>query len=326
MLRACKWNTKVPFVIALLSGGVGAARFARGLVQIVPPAQVNLISNVGDDEVLHGLHISPDIDTVIYTLAGAINQETGWGLEGESWRVMEALSDYGGDTWFRLGDRDLATHMFRSQLLSNGETLTEITRKIKHRWGVEPQIYPATNDSVRTELYADIDGVEKKLSFQEYFVQLAQRPKIKQVIYQGHQEASATSEVVETLENADVIIIAPSNPILSIGPMLAIGEITELLTKRRDSVVAVSPIIAGKAVKGPAAKLMEELGLNPSALGIAEFYRNVAGSIVIDHRDSSIAEDIRRFNMNAGITETLMDSDQAAKTLAQVAVGLIEGV
>lgn len=313
-------------MIALLSGGVGAARFARGLIQIVPPSQVCMISNVGDDEVLHGLHISPDIDTVIYTLAGAINKETGWGLENESWRVMDALADYGGDTWFRLGDRDLATHMFRTQLLSKGKTLTEITKRIKHRWDIEPEIYPATNDTLRTQLYCEINGAEKRLSFQEYFVQLAQRPKINRVFYQGHQEAHATSEVTETLERAEIIIIAPSNPILSIGPILAISEITEILKNRRDRVVAVSPIIAGKAVKGPASKLMNELGLDPSALGVAEFYKDIAGSIVIDHRDSSLAKDIRKLNMSTEVTETLMDTDQAAKNLALAAVELIRTV
>lgn len=317
-------DTKVPSVIAILSGGVGAARFALGMVELVDPADIRVISNVGDDEVLHGLHISPDIDTVIYTLAGAINRETGWGLEGETWRVMEALSDYGGLTWFRLGDRDLATHLFRSQLLREGATLTQITDRIRKRWNVKPQILPVTDAELRTVLYLEKDGEERKLTFQEYFVQLAHRPQITRVAYQLSDGAEPTREVADSLEKADAIVIAPSNPVLSIGPILSVPGVVERLKSRRERVVAVSPIIAGKAIKGPAAKLMGELGLEPSALGVAQYYKDLISGIVIDTADSSLADSIADLGLKVNVTKTLMDSAEASRSLAQAALNLVQ--
>ncbi|NNN18339.1 MAG: 2-phospho-L-lactate transferase [Acidimicrobiaceae bacterium] len=302
---------------------MGAARFARGMSQVVDPEEISIISNVGDDEVIHGLHISPDIDTMIYTLAGAINPETGWGLKGETWHTMEALAEYDGITWFRLGDRDLATHLFRTQLLTEGESLTEITDKIRKRWKVKPRILPVTDDSLKTVLYTIVDGEERKLSFQEYFVQYAHRPTISRIDYEHLAGLTATTSVIETLEAAEVIIIAPSNPVLSIAPILAVPGIAEILAKNRDKVVAISPIIAGEAVKGPAAKLMAELGLGPSALGVANYYRKLISAIVIDHKDSDLKEQIELSGMRALETDTLMRNAPASMNLAASTLKLV---
>lgn len=305
-------------MIAILAGGVGAARFARGIAKITDPSEVTIISNVGDDEIMHGLHISPDIDTVIYTLANEINPETGWGLKGESWRVMEALGDYGGETWFRLGDRDLATHLFRTHLLRSGQNLTQVTERIRTRWGVEIKILPATNDKLRTKIFVEIDGKEEELSFQEYFVGHAHEPSVSRIVYDNSGQALAGRDVVVTLESADEIIIAPSNPLLSIAPILSIPQISEILKSRRDHVVAISPIIAGDAVKGPAAKLMTELGFQATAYGVAEFYSNFISAIVIDLQDLSYSEQITNLGIKNTATNTLMtDIDKSAKLASQ---------
>jgi LPPG:FO 2-phospho-L-lactate transferase len=314
---------KVHFVIAILAGGVGAARFASGMSALVEPEEIAIISNVGDDEVLHGLHISPDIDTVIYTLGGAINPDTGWGLEGETWRVMDALSDYGGLTWFRLGDRDLATHLFRTQLLREGQSLTTITEKIRKRWNVRSKILPVTDGRLRTILYSADGKDEQRLSFQEYFVRHAHRPEITRIAYEQSSDAHATDEVLETLSSASAIIIAPSNPLLSIGPILSVPGIVDLLTQRREKVVAVSPIIAGEAVKGPAAKIMAELGLGPTALGVAEYYCEIASAIVIDSADASLTDAINLLDLKVKDTNTIMNSVEASRALAKVTLDLI---
>ncbi len=310
-------------MIAILSGGVGAARFARGVANLVDPQDISIISNVGDDEELHGLHISPDIDTVIYTLGESINPETGWGLEGETWRVMDALAAYGGLTWFRLGDRDLATHLFRTQLLREGVKLTEITDRIRKRWNVKPKILPVTDDRLRTVLFSVSDGTEERMSFQQYFVQYAHRPVISRITYDGSEQATATNEVIETLLRASAILIAPSNPVLSIAPILSVPGIVDLLQRRRDKVVAISPIIAGEAVKGPAAKLMFELGLGPSALGVAQYYREIISAIVIDSADANLADDIRALGIKAAVTNTLMDNVDVSKLLAKTALDMV---
>ena len=312
-------------MIAILSGGVGAARFAVGMANLIDPRDIVIISNVGDDDELHGLHISPDIDTVIYTLAESINPETGWGLNGETWRVMDALAAYGGLTWFRLGDGDLATHLFRTQLLREGVTLTEITDRIRKRWNVKPKILPVTDGRLRTVLFSVSAGMEERMSFQEYFVQHAHRPVISRVIYDGSGEVTATNEVTETLETASAILIAPSNPVLSIGPILSVPGITDLLLRRRDKVVAVSPIIAGEAVKGPAAKLMSELGLGPSALGVAQYYRKIISAIVIDGADANLADDIRALGIETAVTNTLMDNVEVSRLLAKTALDMVGG-
>ncbi|TAN26319.1 MAG: 2-phospho-L-lactate transferase [Actinomycetota bacterium] len=312
-------------MIAILSGGVGAARFALGMRQIIDPTEISIISNVGDDEVLHGLHISPDIDTVTYTLGNAINPDTGWGLKNETWHAMDALTDYGGITWFRLGDRDLATHLFRTQLLSEGKTLTQVTDRIRKRWKVQPRILPVTDDELRTVLYSVIDGRAQQLTFQEYFVRYAHKPAVSRVIYEHSAEARMTPSVIQALENAEAIVIAPSNPILSIGPILAVPGVSEILSRRRERVVAISPIVAGQAVKGPAAKLMAELGLRQSAYGVAEYYKDIISAIVIDDTDAGLADQIRLLGIKTFPTNTLMTSPETSKNLASAALSMISG-
>ena len=312
-------------MIAILSGGVGAARFALGMSQAINPNEIAIISNVGDDEVLHGLHISPDIDTVIYSLGSAINPETGWGLENETWNAMDALADYGGITWFRLGDRDLATHLFRTQLLAAGETLTEVTDKIRKRWNVQPRILPVTDDKLRTVITAQIDGQERDLTFQEYFVKYAHQPVASRVAYQHSGEARMTPSVREALESAEAIVIAPSNPILSIGPILAVPGISEVLSRKRDKVTAISPIIAGEAVKGPAAKLMSELGLAQSAYGVAQYYKELISAMVIDDKDSGLSDRIHSLGIRTAQTNTLMTSQAVSENLAFAALATVLG-
>ena len=317
-------STKVQSVIALLSGGVGAARFALGLSSVVQPEQIRIVSNVGDDEVLHGLHISPDIDTMIYTLGNSINPDTGWGLDGDTWTVMDALSSYGGITWFRIGDRDLATHLFRTQLLKDGESLTAITDRIRARWNVKPKVLPVTDGRLRTVLYTGFGPQMHRLSFQEYFVRYGQQPEISQISYEGDPDLRPTDEVIDCLENARAIVVAPSNPVLSIGPILSVPGIVNLLKQRRDKVVAISPIIAGKAVKGPAAKLMAELALEPSAFGIAQYYSDIASCIIIDNKDEHLARSIQRsLKLKVAHTNTLMDSPVSSANLARTALELV---
>lgn len=291
---------------------------------VIDPCDITVISNTGDDEILHGLHVSPDIDTVIYTLADAINPQLGWGLANETWRVMDSLAEYGGLTWFRLGDRDLATHLFRTQLLNEGETLTDVTDRIRRRWGVESRIIPATDSEMRTELVLADSTSGKRLSFQEYFVQQAHRPRVSMVEFTGADQAEPTAQAVEAIENAKAVIIAPSNPILSIAPILSIPGIRDLVGRHREKSVAVSPIIAGQAVKGPAAKLMGELGLEPSAFGVALLYRDIISTIVIDSADENLKSRIEDLGISCVCTDTLMSDDTASRRLAETALRALE--
>ena len=253
-------------MICVLAGGVGAAKFLAGLRLVVDPSEIVVIGNVADDMVLHGLHISPDLDTITYTLAGQINPETGWGLRDESWQAMENVRRYGGESWFGLGDRDIGTHMFRTQRLSEGATLTQVTDEIIKAWNLRIALLPATNDPLATKLEL-LDGSE--IDFQEYFVGRQHQVTVRSVRFAGADRAQPGPEVLAALNNADHVIIAPSNPIVSIGPLLAVNGIAAALEQRRDSVSAISPIVGGKALKGPADRLLRELGHSASVTGVA---------------------------------------------------------
>ncbi|MEC7715331.1 MAG: 2-phospho-L-lactate transferase [Actinomycetota bacterium] len=296
--------------IVVLCGGVGAAKLLQGLVKVVAPNSVTAIVNTGDDLSLHGLHICPDIDTVIYTLGNEINPDTGWGLRDEGWRAMDMLAMYGGIDWFRLGDRDIGTHLFRTQRLSEGATLSEVTREIAAKWGVGINVIPMSNDPVRT-IVTTVRGED--LNFQDYFVRLAHDVEIASIKFQGHETAHPAPELISEILEADIILVAPSNPLVSIAPILSIAGIRDVLQKRRKDVIAISGIIGGKALKGPAGRLLNELGYEASAAAVAEIYKDIAGTFVIDDVDKHEQKRIQELGLNCIITDTVMaDSAKAA--------------
>ncbi|MDA8375027.1 MAG: 2-phospho-L-lactate transferase [Actinomycetota bacterium] len=312
-------------MIAVLCGGVGAAKFLDGAMRAFGGEEIVGIVNVADDEVMHGLHISPDIDTILYTLSGQVNSETGWGLAGESWRVMDRLEALGGQTWFRLGDLDLATHLYRSARLGQGATLTEVTAELAAKYGLHIRLLPASNGALRTIVsIRDDTGNTQGISFQEYFVKMRHQPHVEAVSYHGGPEAAPTQEVLEAIGSARAIVIAPSNPVLSIAPILAIGEIAEMVSKRRRDVVAVTPIVEGRAIKGPADRVLDSLGFESSALGVARFYADYAGTFVLDERDVELAGSISALGMKVIHTDTVMQDVTTKTALAAFVHAAIE--
>lgn len=298
-------------MITVLSGGVGAARLLSALSQVLEASEITAVVNVGDDLVLHGLMICPDLDTITYTLAGLNNDELGWGLRGESWRVMQELEELGGASWFRLGDRDLATHLYRTQRLSEGATKTDVTRELCQHWGVDVLVLPVTNDVVATEFDSEVG----RLSFQQYFVLHHHEVKVSAIEVKGAAQAHATKEVIDALTNSSRIVIAPSNPLISIDPILQIPQVREILERRRDDVIAVSPIINGAALKGPADRLLGELGHDVSCLGVANFYRGLIGTLVIDEADAALGAQVSATGIDVRVTTTIMADPQNARRL-----------
>jgi LPPG:FO 2-phospho-L-lactate transferase len=303
-------------VITALAGGVGAARLLRGLVAVVDPASVVTIVNTADDFVLHGLHVSPDLDTVVYTLAGAVNDETGWGLAGETWTAMAALDRYDPAlTWFRLGDHDLATHLFRTHRLHDGAPLSAVTGEIAHAWNVATRVLPMTDNRVETRV--DVAGTGE-VGFQEYFVGLRHAVAARAVRYAGAETARPAPGVLDALEAADAVLICPSNPILSIAPVLAVPGVRATVEKRREDAIAVSPIVAGTAVKGPADRLLAELGHEPSVVGVARLYAPLARILVVDEADAGLAGAVEAEGMRCVVAPTIMHGPAEAAALARV--------
>jgi len=286
----------------------------RGLVEVMPPGDITAVVNTGDDTVLHGLHISPDLDTVMYTLAGAINADTGWGLAGESWRVMESLERLGGITWFNLGDKDLATHCYRTQRLSEGATLSEVTAELASSWGVDIRLLPVTDDPLRTRMQL-VDGPE--VSFQEYFVHLHHDVAVASVRFEGSASAQPGPRVLQALSGSDAIVVCPSNPVVSIDPLLAVPGILDSLVARRDDIVGVSPIVAGAALKGPADRLLAELGFEPSVVGVAKWYAPWMGTLVIDEADSALQHAVEAEGIRCVVTNTVMSTLELSADLAR---------
>jgi LPPG:FO 2-phospho-L-lactate transferase len=317
-------------MIAVLAGGVGAARFARGLVQAVAARDVTMVVNTGDDTQLHGLYISPDIDTVIYTLSNSIDPEKGWGLAGETWRAMSALqrfattrpeSSTAGTTWFNLGDADLATHMYRTARLSEGASLQQVTSEIQQSFAVEATIIPMTNDQVSTQVvlaaHSPIQPNET-ISFQEYFVKHRHALPVARIDFDGIETASCIA--LPHLTEADVVIVAPSNPIVSIGPIVSLPHVQATLMKRRDSVVAISPIVAGAALKGPADRMLTELGHDASVVGVARMYAPWCSTLIIDNADAHLVDAVKKEGMECVVTNTIMSSPEIATDLSRVAL------
>lgn len=305
-------------MITTLAGGVGAARLLRGMVRVAPDGELTAVVNTGDDTILHGLHISPDLDTVCYTLSGRNDEERGWGLAGETWTVMEALEGLGGESWFRLGDRDLATHLYRTQRLAEGASLSTVTTELAARLGLGLRVLPMSDDPVRTRLTLAADGHE--IGFQEYFVALAHAVPVVSVTFDGADRARPGPGVLDAIGNAEVVVVCPSNPVLSIAPILSVPGIEGALRARRGTVVAVSPIIGGAALKGPADRLLTELGGESSVLGVAHQYLEFVGTLVIDGLDASSQPSIEALGMRCVVAPTVMHGPEEAAELAKVAL------
>jgi LPPG:FO 2-phospho-L-lactate transferase len=314
--------TTAPANVAVLAGGVGAARFLAGLIRVHPPERVTVIGNTADDVVLHGLHVSPDLDTVTYTLAGAVNDSTGWGLTGETWSAMDTLQRYGGSTWFRLGDRDLGTHLYRTGRLAEGADLATVTAEIAKAWDIGVHLLPVTNDPLRTMVTLAGDG---EIGFQEYFVERRHSVAVERVRFAGADRASPAPGVIDTITTAGVVVVAPSNPIVSIGPLLAVRGVRQAIADRRDATVAVSPIVAGVALKGPADRLMRELGHEASVVGVARMYAPLAATLVIDEADAELADAVAGEGVRAVVAPTIMSDPQRAGALARTVLGAVTG-
>lgn len=315
--------------VVVLAGGVGAARFLRGLAQVHQPKLTTVLVNTGDDTVLHGLHISPDIDTVIYTLAEAIDPQRGWGLTDESWRAMKSLSRYAkvrpagsiaAPEWFNLGDQDLATHFYRTARLAEGADLRQITREIADAWSVEQQILPMTDQTVATfvELAHDCAAGKsgEKISFQEYFVKFRHDVAVRGVDFIGVETARPNG--LSLLADAKAIVIAPSNPVVSIGPIRAMNGVDAALKANKNRVVAISPIVGGRAIKGPADRMLKELGHESSALGVARIYSPVASTLIIDDVDAELKPEIEALGMRCVVANTIMSDAKLAAKLASL--------
>jgi LPPG:FO 2-phospho-L-lactate transferase len=299
--------------VAVLAGGVGGARFLRGLTEALDPSQVTAIVNVGDDLEVAGLHVSPDLDSVLYTLAGLADEERGWGRAGETWNALETARELGGDAWFALGDRDLGLHLVRTDALGAGRPLSAVTARLAAAAGLELTLLPATDDRLRTWIHTP-DGT---LAFQDWFVRRGHREPVDAVSFEGADDARAAPGVLEALHAADIIVIAPSNPFVSIAPILAVAPIRKALERRRVPAVAVSPLIGGRAVKGPAAAMFERLAGGTTAAHVASVYARLVDALVIDTADEADAPAVAELGVTPVVTPTLMDGADARRRLAE---------
>lgn len=301
--------------VVALAGGVGGAKLADGLARIIPPEDLSIIVNTGDDFEYHGFFISPDLDTVCYTLAGISNPETGWGQKDETWTVFDHLKFLGAPVWFSLGDKDLATHLERTRLIKQGEPLSRITRLFCERWGVKPAVIPMTDQRVATKIK---DKTGRILEFQEYFVQHKWEPEVESIYFEGIERAKPSDEALSALKQSDLVVICPSNPYVSIMPILALQGVMDIIKMKR--VVAVSPIVGGKAVKGPLAKMIREInGEEPSALFIAEYYKklSILDGFILDPGDQGDVREMERWGIIIKEVNTMMLSTNDRIRLAE---------
>jgi LPPG:FO 2-phospho-L-lactate transferase len=304
--------------VALLAGGTGGTKLAHGFAQVLPGDDLAVIVNVGDDLELHGLHVSPDVDALLYTLGGLIDTERGWGVRGDTSTAHAMLERYGAPSWFRLGDADLATHIHRTHLMRAGATLTEATAAMASTLGIGARVLPATDDPVRTRVETDA-GV---LDFQDYFVRLRHEPEVRGVQLAGLETARASASAVEAIAAADLVVIGPSNPVVSIGPILALPELRAAVEASSAVRVAVSPIVAGAALKGPADRMLRSLGHEATALGVAKMYADLVHRFVLDDADADLARDVAALGMEADVLPTVMrrEADRAALARAVMEV------
>jgi len=297
--------------VTLLAGGVGGAKMAEGLAAL-DDVELTIIGNIADDEQFHGLWVSPDIDTVTYTLAGMIDRSQGWGVADEGLRALGILEALGEHTWMTLGDKDLGLHIYRTMRRHEGDRPSDIARHIAKAFGVKPTIVLPTDDWMQTRLVTDIGP----LSFQEYFVREKCKPEVQEIWFEGVEFAKPTPEALDVLEKADLIVLAPSNPLVSIDPILAIPGVHDAVVEAPAPVIAVSPLIAGKTVKGPASRMMESLGLEASALGVARHYQGLVDTLVIDTQDAELQSDIEAFGMEVSSTDILMPTLERKREVA----------
>ena len=312
--------------VAVVSGGVGAARFLRALASAIDPERIDAIVNTGDDTVLHGLSISPDLDTVTYTLADAIDPTRGWGLVDETWTAMGALERYervrpDGSTaaprWFGLGDQDLATHFYRTARLAEGATLTEVTDEIRRAWGVPIRLLPMSDDRLSTI----VTTPQGEVSFQDYFVRLRHDVEVSDIRFDG--DARLTDTARTALATAAAVVIAPSNPLVSIGPIRSLAGVDELLARRREHVIAISPLVGGAALKGPADRMLDELGHEPSVVGVARLYAPIASALVVDPADAHLADAVEAVGIRCIVQPSIMADPDVARRLA---IATLDGV
>jgi LPPG:FO 2-phospho-L-lactate transferase len=304
-------------VLTVLCGGVGAARLLSGLVDVVDPASITAIVNVADDLRVHGLYVAPDLDTVTYTLAGLHNQATGWGVDHETWRVMDELAALGGPTWFRLGDRDLGTHLYRTGRLAEGASLSTVTAELAAARGVRVHVIPVSDDHIATVVTT---ATGERLEFQEYFVARRHDVDVARIDFEGAASAKPAPGVLDAIARSSRVVVAPSNPLVSIDPLLAVPGVRDAVRSRRGDVVAVSPIVAGTALKGPADRLLRDLGHEPSAVGVARHYADLIGTFVLDERDAMRHADVEALGVRCVVANTVMSDRGRAAALAKVLV------
>ena len=306
-------------MITVLAGGVGAAKFLRGLVDVVDPATVTVIGNTADDDEFLGLHVSPDLDTVVYTLADVVDPETGWGIAGDTYTALEQAERLGEEVWFRLGDKDIATHLLRTRLLRSGQTLSQATSAIAARYGVACKLLPMTDDRVRTVVTTG--GGE--ISFQEYFVHRGQQDEVRAIRFDGIDKARPAPGVIDAIIQASAVIIAPSNPLVSIGPILAVPGIRQALVDTPATVAAISPIVGGRALKGPADRMLTSLHHEASATGVARLYADFLDVLVLDDEDAALADQVEALGVRAHVTGTIMRDAASRRALAEATLKAI---
>ncbi len=297
----------------MLAGGVGAARFLRGLCRLLEPERLTVVVNTGDDETFFGLHVSPDLDTITYTLAGVAHRRRGWGVRADSFHCLRALSRFYPETWFRLGDRDLATHIFRTHQLRQGRSLTEVTKQVAARFGLRQRILPMSDDPVRTFVRTDRHGW---LPFQAYLVRERARGRVVGIEFRGLEHARCAPGVLEAIEAADAVLLPPSNPLVSIGPILALPDVRSLLRSRRNRVAAISPIVGGHPIKGPAHRMLAGLGHEVSPVGVARLYADFASVFVVDSQDTASVHSIAGLGLKPVVANTVMSTVARSEALA----------
>ena len=303
--------------VVVLSGGVGGARFVQGLVDVMEPSDVTVVGNVGDDVEVLGQHVSPDLDSIVYALAGLNDEERGWGRAGETWRALETVRSLGGESWFQLGDLDLGLHLVRSQALRAGEPLSAVTTRIARAFGIETRVLPATDDRLRTWL----ETPAGEFPFQEWFVARGHRDEVDAVRFEGEADAQPAPGVLEAIAEAELLLVAPSNPYVSIGPIFAVAAIREALAARRVPAVAVSPLIGGRAVKGPADRMLAHLAGGTSPAHVAGMYPGLIDALVVDEADADDLDGLG--DVRPIVTRTLMSDEGARKRLAEAALGAV---
>ncbi len=307
--------------VLALAGGVGGAKLALGLVCAINPEEVSIVVNTGDDDMFHGLYVCPDVDTVMYTLSGLYNSETGWGILGDTFQTLSMLGVYGAETWFNLGDQDFGTHIIRTFLLSQGKTLSDVTELLCRKLGLKSHVIPMTNERVSTVLQTEIGD----LPMQNYFVQERSNPVVTGIYYDGIDSAQPSAGFAHALDNSSRIVLCPSNPFLSLGPILAIQGIRDKIRQANLSdraCIAVSPIVGGDAIKGPAAKIMKELGYKVSCVGVAELYKDICNIFVMDEQDSQHVSEIEALGMRAVVAQTIMNTEADKIELAKMILEL----